>query len=100
MVRPYNKHVFHLYPVMVDSREFGMTKEDLIYDMLHKFGIKLGFHYIPLHYATAFKNRGFKKGQFPVAEKMGEQLVTLPINPRQTEEALAYLAKSFREVRS
>lgn len=100
VVRPYNKHVFHLYPVMIDPREFGMTKEDLIYDMLHKYGIKLGFHYIPLHYATAFKNRGFKKGQFPIAEKMGEQLVTLPINPRQTEEALAYLVKSFKEVRS
>ncbi|MHA4809121.1 DegT/DnrJ/EryC1/StrS family aminotransferase [Flavitalea flava] len=98
-VRPYNKHVFHLYPVMIDPAEFGMNKEDLIYDMLHKFGIKLGFHYIPLHYSTAFKNRGFKKGQFPNAEKLGERLVTLPINPRQTEEALAYLVESFKKVR-
>ncbi len=95
----YSKHVFHLYPVMIDAKEFGLTKEDFIYDMLHKFGIKIGFHYIPLHYSTAFKNRGFKKGQFPNAEKLGEQLVTLPINPRQTEEALAYLVQSIKEVR-
>jgi len=99
-VRPYNKHVFHLYPLMIDPKEFGMTKEDLIYDMLHKYGIKLGFHYIPLHYSTAFKKRGFKKGQFPNAEKLGERLVTLPVNPRQTEEALAYLVKSFKDIRS
>jgi perosamine synthetase len=98
-VRAYCKHVYHLYPIMIDPAEFGLTKEDLIYDMLHKFGIKLGFHYIPLHYATAFKNRGFKKGQFPNAEKLGERLVTLPINPRQTEEALAYLVKSFKDIR-
>ncbi len=98
-VRSYNKHVFHLYPVRIDPKEFGMSKEDLIYDLLHKFGIKLGFHYIPLHYSTAFKNRGFKKGQFPHAEKLGEELVTLPINPRQTEEALAYLVKSIKDVR-
>jgi perosamine synthetase len=98
--RPYNKHVFHLYPVMIDPKEFGMTKEDFIYDMLHKYGIKIGFHYIPLHYSTAFKNRGFKKGQFPNAEKLGEQLVTLPINPRQTEEALEYLVNSIKAVRS
>ena len=96
----YSKHVFHLYPIMIDAKEFGMTKEDFIYDMLHKFGIKIGFHYIPLHYSTAFKNRGFKKGQFPNAEKLGEQLVTLPINPRQTEEALAYLVQSIKDVRS
>jgi dTDP-4-amino-4,6-dideoxygalactose transaminase len=99
-VLPHNKHVFHLYPVMVDPKEFGMTKEDLIYDLLHKYGIKVGFHYIPLHYSTAFKNRGFKKGQFPNAEKLGDQLITLPINPRQTPEALEYLVKSIKAVRS
>ena len=99
-VRPYNKHVFHLYPVMIDPKEFGMNKEDFIYTLLHKYGIKAGFHYIPLHYSTAFKNRGFKKGQFPNAEKLGEQLVTLPINPRQTEEALAYLVNSIKALRS
>ena len=98
-VLPYNKHVFHLYPVMIDAAEFGMNKEDFIYDMLNKFGIKVGFHYIPLHYSTAFKNRGFKKGQFPNAEKLGDQLVTLPINPRQTEEALEYLVNSIKAVR-
>ena len=99
-VRPYNKHVFHLYPVMIDPKEFGMIKEDFIYDLLHKYGIKVGFHYIPLHYSTAFKNRGFKKGQFPNAEKLGEQLITLPINPRQTPEALEYLVKSIKDLRS
>ncbi len=99
-VRPYNKHVFHLYPIIIDPKEFGMNKEDFIYDLLNKFGIKAGFHYIPLHYSTAFKNRGFKKGQFPNAEKLGEQLVTLPINPRQTEEALAYLVQSIKDLRS
>lgn len=99
VTRSGNKHVFHLYPVMIDPKEFGMTKEDFIYDMFHKYGIKPGFHYIPLHYSTAFKNRGFKKGQFPNAEKLGEQLVTLPINPRQTEEALNYLVESIKAVR-
>ena len=99
-VRPYNKHVFHLYPVMIDPKEFGMSKEDFIYDLLHKYGIKVGFHYIPLHYSTAFKNRGFKKGQFPNAEKLGEQLITLPINPRQTPEALEYLVESIKALRS
>lgn len=99
-VRLHNKHVYHLYPVMIDAKEFGMTKEDFIYELLHKFGIKVGFHYIPLHYSTAFKNRGFRKGQFPNAEKLGEQLVTLPINPRQTAEALEYLVNSIKSVRS
>ncbi len=98
--RPYNKHVFHLYPVLIDPKEFGLTKEDFIQDLLYKYGIKAGFHYIPLHYSTAFKERGFKKGQFPNAEKLGDQLVTLPINPRMTEAALDHLVKSVRSLQS
>jgi dTDP-4-amino-4,6-dideoxygalactose transaminase len=95
-VRPGCKHVFHLYPIQVDSEEFGWTKDDFIYAMLHERGIKVGTHYTPLHYATAFQKRGFRKGQFPIAEGVAERLVTLPINPRQTREALDYLIESVR----
>ena len=98
-VLPHNKHVFHLYPVMIDPREYGRDKEDFIYRMLHEYGIKIGFHYIPLHWTTAFKKRGFKHGQFPNADKLGEQMVTLPINPRQTQEALNYLVDSIKALK-
>ena len=95
-VAPGCKHVFHLYPIQIDSGEFGRTKEDFIYTMLYERGIKVGTHYTPLHYATAFQRRGFRKGQFPVTEAVAERLVTLPINPRQTREALDYLIESVR----
>jgi len=90
------KHVFHLYPVQIDPEAYGMTKEDFVYDMLHERGIKVGTHYIPLHWTTAFQKRGFRKGQFPVADAVAERIVTLPINPRQTPSALDYLIESVR----
>ena len=93
-----NKHVFHLFPVMIEPYEFGMNKDDFIDSMHHRFNIKVGFHYIPLHWTTAFKKRGFKKGQYPNADKVGEQLVTLPINPRQSRESLDYLIESIRKI--
>ena len=96
VIAPGCTHVFHLYPVQIDAAKFGMSREDFIYTMLHERGIKVGTHYTPLHYSTAFQNRGFKRGQFPVAEAVAERLVTLPINPRQTCEALDYLVKSMR----
>lgn len=95
-VAPGRKHVFHLYPVEIDPLKYGMNKEDFVYAMLHERGIKVGTHYIPLHYSTAFQKRGFAKGQFPVVEAVAERLVTLPINPRQTPEALDYLIESVR----
>ncbi|RKX82675.1 MAG: hypothetical protein DRP57_09405, partial [Spirochaetes bacterium] len=58
-------------------------------------------HYTPIvPLAWAFKKRGFKEGQFPVAEKVAENLVTLPINPRQTREALYYLIDSIKDLKA
>ncbi len=98
-VMPECKHVFHLYPVMIDPDAYGMSKEDFIYAMLHERGIKVGAHYIPLHWTTAFRKRGFKKGQFPTADLLGERMVTLPIHPRQTREALDYLIESVKALK-
>lgn len=98
-VMPGCKHTFHLYPVMLDARRFGINKVDFVHAMLHEHGIKVGTHYNPLNWSTAFQKRGYGRGQFPHAEKVGESLVTLPINPRQTQEALNYLAESIRAVR-
>lgn len=99
IVKPDRKHVFHLYPIQLDVTKFGRMKDDFIYAMLHERGIKVGTHYTPLHYSTAFKNRGFREGQFPVTEAVAERIVTLPINPRQTPEALDYLIESVRAMR-
>ncbi|HEY5913630.1 MAG TPA: DegT/DnrJ/EryC1/StrS family aminotransferase [Verrucomicrobiae bacterium] len=98
-VPPGFKHVFHLYPIQLDAERFGLMKDDFIYAMLYEKGIKVGTHYTPLHYATAFRKRGFRPGQFPVAERVAERLVTLPLNPRQSREALDHLIESIRSLR-
>ena len=97
-VAPNNKHVFHLYAVQIDPKAYGKTKEDFVYDMLHERGIKVGTHYIPLHWTTAFQKRGFRCGQFPIIDALAERLVTLPLHPRLTAEALDYLVASIREL--
>ncbi|HOD51747.1 MAG TPA: DegT/DnrJ/EryC1/StrS family aminotransferase [Candidatus Hydrogenedentes bacterium] len=96
VIAPGRTHVFHLYPVLLEPDTFGMTKEDFVHAMLYERGVKVGTHYIPLHWTTAFQKRGYRRGQFPNAERVGENLVTLPINPRQTPEALCYLVDSIK----
>ena len=98
-VSPDQHHVYHLFPVEIDPELFGMDKEEFIYRMQHERGIKVGVHYIPLHWSTAFQNRGWRKGQFPVAERFAARLVTLPINPRQSRAALDYLVESIRALK-
>jgi dTDP-4-amino-4,6-dideoxygalactose transaminase len=75
-----------------------MTKVDFIHAMLYERGIKVGTHYNPLNWSTAFQKLGYRRGQFPQAEKVGANLVTLPISPRQTRDALDYLIESIRAI--
>ncbi|HOV33311.1 MAG TPA: DegT/DnrJ/EryC1/StrS family aminotransferase [Candidatus Hydrogenedens sp.] len=91
-------NVFHLYPIRIVPEEFGLTKEDLLWIMKEKYDIKLGIHYIPLHWSTAFQKRGFKRGQFPIAEELAETLVTLPVHPRLTHEAMDFLVDALATV--
>jgi dTDP-4-amino-4,6-dideoxygalactose transaminase len=93
---PDRTHVFHLYPVQIDAAEYGLSRDDFVHTMLHERGIRVGTHYTPIHLSTAFRNRGFRPGQFPVAEAAMRRLVTLPLNPRLTREALDYLIESVR----
>ncbi len=96
-VRPEGRHVFHLYPIEIHADRFGMDKDDFILAM-RDMGVKIGTHYIPLHWSTAFQKRGFRKGQFPVADALAERLVTLPIHPRLTDEGVQYLVASIRSI--
>jgi len=98
-IAPGNTHVFHLYPVQIDRDIYGMTKEDFVYAMLYDRGIKVGTHYVPLHLTTAFRKRGFHEGQFPITESLTERLVTLPLHPRLTREAIDYLIDSVKALR-
>ncbi len=93
-----NKHVWHLCPIEIDATAFGMGKDDFVYAMREEHGVRIGTHYIPLHWTTAFQKRGFKRGQFPVADAVAERLVTLPIHPRLTEEGIDHLVKAIRSL--
>ncbi|GMV93646.1 MAG: aminotransferase [Candidatus Hydrogenedentota bacterium] len=94
------KHVYHLYPLQIDPEVYGVTKDDFVHRMLVERGIKVGTHYIPLHWSTAFQKRGFKRGQFPVAEQIFERLVTLPSHPRLTDEAVDYMIDSIKALKA
>ena len=51
-----------------------------------EMGIETGVHYKPLHLEPAFKYLGSKEGQFPNAETIGREVVTLPVSSTMTED--------------
>ena len=53
-------------------------------------GIGTGIHYpIPLHLQKAYESLGYKAGDFPVTERIAEEIVSLPMFPQLTKEQAA-----------
>jgi dTDP-4-amino-4,6-dideoxygalactose transaminase len=72
--------VYHLYVVRVHDR-------DILQNRLTGEQIGTGIHYpVPLHLQEACRKLGYKKGAFPVAERVSVELLSLPMFPQITEE--------------
>jgi dTDP-4-amino-4,6-dideoxygalactose transaminase len=69
---------WHLFQIILpdhgpDTRARFMTR------LKDEHNVGTGFHYAPIHLFTLYRERGFKEGMFPVAEKIGRLTVTLPM---------------------
>jgi dTDP-4-amino-4,6-dideoxygalactose transaminase len=90
-VRHEGGHVFHLYVIRVKDRD-GLRKR------MTERDIQSGIHYpTPLHLLKAYEHHGLKKGGFPIAEKLAEEIVSLPIFPEITEAQQARVVEVVKE---
>jgi len=83
----YGRHVYHLYVIQAQDRD-GLRQQ------LAEADIESGLHYpIPLHLQEAYRSLGYQEGDFPVAEKAKDLILSLPIYPGITSEAIARVAE-------
>jgi dTDP-4-amino-4,6-dideoxygalactose transaminase len=96
--KPYTRHSYHLYPVIIDVDNIGMNRAKFI-DRLREYKIGLSVHFIPLHLHPYYqKNYGYKRGDLPVAEHLFDREVSLPLYPGMTEEDVKYVVEAIREI--
>jgi UDP-2-acetamido-2-deoxy-ribo-hexuluronate aminotransferase len=84
--------VWAQYTVRVFNREELQKK-------LKKEGVPTAVHYpIPLHLQECFQHLGGKVGDFPLSEKMAQEVMSLPMNPFLTEEEVQYITTKVKAV--
>ena len=87
----YAKHVYYVYCVRLKNR-------DEIREKLKVNNITTGIHYpIPLHLQPAYKKLKFKKGDFPVTEKVSEEILSLPVYPELTEDKIKFVSELIKD---
>jgi UDP-4-amino-4,6-dideoxy-N-acetyl-beta-L-altrosamine transaminase len=83
-------HAYHLYIIECKDRD-GLMK------FLRTQNIWAQVHYIPVHLQQYYKQFGWKKGDFPIAEKYYEHCLSLPMFPSLKEEEQEFVIEKILE---
>ena len=84
------RHVYHLYVVRTPDRD-GLQAR------LKAAGIESLIHYpIACHLQDAFAHRGFRRGDFPLAEALADEVLSLPLWPAMPVGNVALVAGAAR----
>lgn len=75
---PNRDNVLHLFPLLINFDTIKISKQELFRQLAQK-GIKLQVHYIPVHLQPYYQNLGFKRGDYPIAEKYYSKTISIPL---------------------
>ena len=85
---------WHLFQIVLPER---ITRAEFMEKMkTHNIGI--GYHYAPIHLFKLYRALGFSEGMFPVAERVGRQIVSLPMFYAMNESDVERVCAAMREV--
>jgi dTDP-4-amino-4,6-dideoxygalactose transaminase len=93
-VLPGSKSGRHMFTILVYPE-----KRDSILWRLQEKGIGVAVNYRAIHLLTFYTQRyGYKRGIFPIAERIGDSTITLPLYPGLTDEEVSYVIQITKEV--
>jgi dTDP-4-amino-4,6-dideoxygalactose transaminase len=90
-------HSWNMFAVLLPLPELRISRRQFI-DAMHARGIGIGISYEPLHLATLYRKLGYREGQFPNAERIGRETVTLPLFPGMSVEDVERVCENVAQV--
>ncbi len=92
-VRPGSKSARHLFTIMVPP-----GKRDEVLQRLQDKGIGVAVNFRAIHLLSYYRQTfGYNRGAFPIAEKIGDSTITLPLYPKLTNDEVQYVITSVKE---
>lgn len=92
-VRALNSsHVFHQYTLRVRNGQ-----RDALKDFLKERGVPSMIYYpLPLHLQKAYKAYGYQQGDYPVAERLSAEVLSLPMHTELQEEQVHFITEQIK----
>ncbi len=92
------KHSWHLYSVQVNPNKLNRDR-NRIFEALRAENIGVNVLYIPVHLHPFYKKMfGYKEGDYPAAEKVFKNIITLPLFPRMKDNDVEDVCKAIEKV--
>ena len=92
------KHARHLYTILIDPTKSGKTRDQAL-SLLHQENIGTGVHYTSLHLHPLYQKQfGYKTGDFPFTEYVGERTLSLPLSAKLSDKDVDDVINAVRFV--
>ncbi|ESA31978.1 glutamine--scyllo-inositol transaminase [Leptolyngbya sp. Heron Island J] len=90
-------HVYHLYVIRL-TQDCPVDRTRLQQELAAE-DIQSGIHYpVPCHLQPAFHHLGCGAGNFPIAERLSQEILSLPMFPGMTDNQLEYVVETIAKV--
>ena len=73
-------HSWHIFTPLLPLAQLSVSRAQFM-EAMKAQGIGTGVHYPAIHLFSAYRALGYREGQFPNAERIGRETVTLPLFP-------------------
>jgi len=90
-------HSWHMFCICLDFEAIAKSREEVISEFRQQ-NIMLGIHYPAIHLFGLYQRFGYGPGDFPVAERIGQQTLTLPLFPAMTNDDVDRVCGQFRNM--
>ena len=88
---------WHMFQVVLPLERMTITRAETM-ERLHAAGIGTGVHYPAIHRFAVYRRLGWKDGDFPIAERVGRGILSLPLFPAMTRDDVARVADALTAI--
>lgn len=94
---PESNTTRHLYILRIKPEEFSIDRRKF-FDALEAERVCCNVHYIPTYYFPYYEELGYRKGICPNAEKLYEEIITLPLYYAMSDADVESVIKAVRKI--
>ena len=90
-------HSWNMFCVLLPLDRLSITRKRFM-DEMHQHQIGIGVSYEAMHLTTLFRGKGHREGEFPNAERISSQTVTLPLHPAMTHADVTRVCEAMSTI--